>query len=118
MRCTSERGQITKLEKVATSHNCNFRGGGLVIFARKHEQKLSCLYSDCCAVLASNKKDFLQTKKSLAFIEFREAYKCTSAIHFGNCKMFVYLVALRPKSTAMVMAGRSVHLTTLFPGQA
>ena len=27
-------------------------------------------------------------------------------------------VALRPKSAAMVMAGRSVHLTTLFPGQA
>ena len=26
--------------------------------------------------------------------------------------------ALRPKSTAMVMAGWSVHLTTLFPGQA
>ena len=26
-------------------------------------------------------------------------------------------VALRPKSTAMVIAGRSVHLTTLFPGQ-
>ena len=31
---------------------------------------------------------------------------------------FVYFVALRPKSTAMVMAGRSVHLPTLFPGQA
>ena len=31
---------------------------------------------------------------------------------------FVYFVALRPKSTAMVIAGRSVHLTTLFPGQA
>ena len=27
-------------------------------------------------------------------------------------------VALRPKSTAMVIAGWSVHLTTLFPGQA
>ena len=27
-------------------------------------------------------------------------------------------VCLRPKSTAMVIAGRSVHLTTLFPGQA
>ena len=26
--------------------------------------------------------------------------------------------ALRPKSTAMVIAGRSVYLTTLFPGQA
>ena len=31
--------------------------------------------------------------------------------------LFVF-VALRPKSTAMVFAGRSVHLTTLFPGQA
>ena len=27
-------------------------------------------------------------------------------------------VALLPKSTAMVMVGQSVHLTTLFPGQA
>ena len=27
-------------------------------------------------------------------------------------------VALCPKSTAMVMAGQSVHLTTLFPWQA
>ena len=32
--------------------------------------------------------------------------------------LFVCFVALHPKSTAMVMAGRSVHLTTLFPGQA
>ena len=31
--------------------------------------------------------------------------------------LFVF-VALRPKSIAMVIAGRSVHLTTLFPGQA
>ena len=30
----------------------------------------------------------------------------------------VGFVALRPKSTAIVIAGRSVHLTTLFPGQA
>ena len=30
----------------------------------------------------------------------------------------VGFVALRPKSTAMVIAGRSVHQTTLFPGQA
>ena len=32
--------------------------------------------------------------------------------------LFVWLVALRPMSTAMVIAGRSVHLTTLFPGHA
>ena len=39
----------------------------------------------------------------------------------GFVCLFVCLfcfVALRPKSTAMVIAGRSVHLTTLFPGQA
>ena len=35
--------------------------------------------------------------------------------HMG---MDVCFVALHPKSTAMVMAGRSVHLTTLFHGQA
>ena len=35
---------------------------------------------------------------------------------FFVCFYFVCVVALRPKSTAMVMAGRSVHLTTLFPG--
>ena len=32
--------------------------------------------------------------------------------------LFVCFVALRPKSTAMAMAGRTVHLTTLFPRQA
>ena len=31
--------------------------------------------------------------------------------------LFVCFVALRPKSTAMVMAGRSVHLNTLFLGK-
>ena len=35
-----------------------------------------------------------------------------------SCTVFCFVVALRPKSTAKVMAGRSVHLTTLFPGQA
>ena len=34
-----------------------------------------------------------------------------------NVIFFVCFVALRPKSTAMVMAGWSVHLATLFPGQ-
>ena len=35
-----------------------------------------------------------------------------------NACLIVCFVPLRPKSTAMVMAGLSVHLTTLFPGQA
>ena len=34
------------------------------------------------------------------------------------CIIVFCFVALRPNSTAMVIAGRSVHLTTLFPGQA
>ena len=38
-------------------------------------------------------------------------------LKLGMCRLFVLFVcfvALRPKSTAMVNAGRSVHLTTLF----
>ena len=38
--------------------------------------------------------------------------------HYSLFCLFVCFVALRPKSTAMVIEGRSVHLTTLFPGQA
>ena len=48
-------------------------------------------------------------------------YKLLSECTFrGTMKnLFVCLfVALNPMSTAMVIAGRSVHLTTLFPGQA
>ena len=51
---------------------------------------------------------------------------CTFAHVYTQCRprseavycWLVGFVALRPKSTAMVIAGRSVHLTTLFPGQA
>ena len=39
--------------------------------------------------------------------------RCQSSESF--CFVFV---ALHPMSTAMVIAGRSDHLTTLFPGQA
>ena len=38
---------------------------------------------------------------------------------FSAIKYYLFVfVALRPMSTAMVIAGRSVHLATLFPGQA
>ena len=36
VRCTSERGQMTKLEKVATSHNCNFMGGWCFLYLCKN----------------------------------------------------------------------------------
>ena len=39
--------------------------------------------------------------------------------HRRRCIVCLFVVvALRPMSTAMVIVGRSVHLTTLFPGQA
>ena len=37
---------------------------------------------------------------------------------FGLDNSVDLFVSLCPKSRAMVMAGRSVHLITLFPGQA
>ena len=51
--------------------------------------------------------------------QFKPYYTC----HFILTRIYLYVclfvfVALRPMSTAMVIAGRSVHLTTLFPGQA
>ena len=39
-------------------------------------------------------------------------------VQMMKASVFVCFVALRPKSTAIVMAGQSVHLTTLFLGQA
>ena len=43
---------------------------------------------------------------------------CLSSDETAQIFFLFCFVALRPKSTAMVMAGQSVHLTTLFPGQA
>ena len=45
------------------------------------------------------------------------SYRCTICMLEVGW-LLVGFVALRPKSTAMVIAGQSVHLTTLFPGQA
>ena len=42
----------------------------------------------------------------------------TSTLLSKKLFFLICFVALGPKSTAMVMAGRSLHLTTLFPGQA
>ena len=45
---------------------------------------------------------------------------CSRTQNSDFAKVFVFLcfVALRPKSTSMVMTGQPVHITTLFPGQA
>ena len=50
--------------------------------------------------------------------QYQHRYLSTFIVTILSKTCFVCFVALRPKSTAMVMAGRSVHLSTLFPGQA
>ena len=49
---------------------------------------------------------------------FRKMFIVTDLVTLSLAVSFVCFLALRLKLTAMVMAGRSVHLTTLFPGQA
>ena len=60
---------------------------------------------DCCMRATKSKKN----SKDQESIQ-----SSTTPVFF----CFFFFVALRPMSTAMVSAGRSVHLTTLFPGQA
>ena len=50
--------------------------------------------------------------------ERKRSQKCLQALTIQVNRLLVGFVALRPKSTAMVIAGQSVHLTTFFPGQA
>ena len=50
-------------------------------------------------------------------IDVEEIVNASAQLGSKPYGLFVF-VALRPMSTAMVIAGRSVHLTTLFPGQA
>ena len=48
-------------------------------------------------------------------------FESGTVLKFYNLEASCWLVgfvALRPKSTAMVIAGRSVNLIILFPGQA
>ena len=55
---------------------------------------------------------------SQLYLSFKPTDQVTGAEAIRRVEVFVCFVALRPKSTAMVIAGRSVHRTTLFPGQA
>ena len=52
------------------------------------------------------------------FLVFLSLFYAVYWVGCGAWLFFFCFVALHPKSTAMVIAGRSVHLTTLFPGQA
>ena len=49
---------------------------------------------------------------------FRNTTRESNGLDPDQFFFVLFFVALRPMSTAMVIVGRSVHLTTLFPGQA
>ena len=54
---------------------------------------------------------FIIKYKQVLVVVFLVVFFCS---FFLLMLFFVVVVALRPKSTAMIMAGQSVHLTTLF----
>ena len=68
-------------------------------------------YMFCCTFLyvPSSFATILMGKRGLVALLSLSSWCLVVAVCF---------VALHPKSTAMVMAGRSVQLITLFPGQA
>ena len=75
------------------------------------------IWDGCLSTFPGQLKSFFIVNsaemKSFHFLKFRIIENIKLMIG-----LFVCFVALRPMSTAMVIAGRSVHLTTLFPGQA
>ena len=74
----------------------------------------TCFTVNLMCLLVHNLKEIL----GLIFQKNQERYHKIRCLLLGAFMMLVGFVALRLKSTAMVIAGRSVHLTTLFPGQA
>ena len=82
-------------------------------------EQVSCLLK-FCFVIATAFTENVQNMKPMQFaqvsyfVNFLRLYTYMPS----SCFLFVCFVALRPKLTAKVMAGRSVQLTTLFPGQS
>ena len=60
---------------------------------------------------------FVRAFAARRYVQHREA-EYIPFQEFLFCYSFLFLFVFRSKSIAMVMAGRSVHLSTLFPGQA
>ena len=67
---------------------------------------------------AHPKNNFLVSQPKLYVVgSQKNCLNETVLLSAKNIFWLVGFVALHPKSTSMVIAGRSVHLTTLFPGQ-
>ena len=71
----------------------------------------------CLVVTCWERADFLALACGVKMCLCHIPFGILGQVWYLIVCLFVF-VALRPMSTAMVIAGRSVHLTTLFPGQA
>ena len=96
---------------------CNSRGihftghsfhGAFISPLKSRDRRLKILINEESEMFTANWVLKAQRKRELRF-----ARQVLSEI-FKAKFLFVCFVALRPKSTAMVIAGLSVHLTTLF----
>ena len=72
----------------------------------------------CCLLLFFFKINFFQNFFQECHLSVKQIRSTSGLAFYRAWSLFFVFVALRPMSTAMVIAGRSVHLTTLFPGQA
>ena len=89
------------------------------VFCSASDDDFAVILSTC----DDNDNDHYALSKNAEFLEHHFSHACddNDDDHYAlsnNAEFFVFFVALRPTSTAMVIAGWSVHLTTLFPGQA
>ena len=78
-----------------------------------------------CGTIENNKHylldchQYVNARDKMLNIIIRYSNITADILLFGNTDLPVHLLCcFTSKSTAMVMAQRSVHLTTLFPGQA
>ena len=76
------------------------------------------IYSSTCLINSIIHEHKLEVVASFCYLGDMLSAGGGCEIMVTTLVLFVCIVALRPKSTAKVMAGRSVHLTTLFTGQA
>ena len=88
---------------------CGFRQEDLFMFSNISKKDIMDQESIQSSTRIPNGKDTKLQETSQT-----RANRSALSLHVTTRQQFVCFVALRPKSTAMVIAGRSVHLTTLF----
>ena len=92
-----------------------------ILYFQKLMKEFFSVYTECNNLFLEKGVLIIPEMRKVNNI-MQKCLKCNceprSTLPAGLVGWLVGFVALHPKSTAMVIAGWSVHLTTLFPGQA